>query len=147
MIAMPHYCIKPKQVLFCQKSVSGKERFHCYWFWLILIPTRLLFCKMTSTWCHLNVSRVVLLKFSRTVHLHMTLMKLSNTGYVCHTCGMYICMPVLTLLLHMISRLFVGVGDDARSWGPPWVGHESSYFLSVNRNKKVIFVVVLFCLT
>jgi len=56
-------------------------------------------------------------------------------------------MPVLTLLLHMILRLFVGVGDDARSWGPPWVGNESSYFLSVNRNKKVIFVVVLFCLT
>ncbi|KAK1784549.1 hypothetical protein P4O66_022158 [Electrophorus voltai] len=31
-----------------------------------------------------------------------------------------------------------GVGDDTRSWGPPWVGDESSYFLSVNRNKKSV---------
>ncbi len=27
-------------------------------------------------------------------------------------------------------------GDDTRGWGPPWVGDESHYFLSVNRNKK-----------
>lgn len=30
-----------------------------------------------------------------------------------------------------------GTGDDTRSWGPPFVGTESVYFLSVNRNKKV----------
>jgi hypothetical protein len=29
-----------------------------------------------------------------------------------------------------------GVGDDTRSWGPPWVGDEPSYFLGVNRNKQ-----------
>ena len=29
-----------------------------------------------------------------------------------------------------------GVGDDTRGWGPPFVGGESAYFLSVNRNKK-----------
>jgi formyl-CoA transferase len=28
------------------------------------------------------------------------------------------------------------VGDGTRQWGPPWVGSESAYFLSVNRNKK-----------
>lgn len=31
-----------------------------------------------------------------------------------------------------------GAGDDTRAWGPPFVGTESAYFLSVNRNKKVI---------
>lgn len=29
-------------------------------------------------------------------------------------------------------------GDDTREWGPPFVGEESAYFLSVNRNKKSI---------
>ncbi|KAL4635396.1 succinate-hydroxymethylglutarate CoA-transferase isoform X1 [Arapaima gigas] len=33
-----------------------------------------------------------------------------------------------------------GSGDDTRSWGPPFVGDESAYFLSVNRNKKSIAV-------
>ncbi|XP_058036282.1 succinate--hydroxymethylglutarate CoA-transferase isoform X2 [Ahaetulla prasina] len=33
-----------------------------------------------------------------------------------------------------------GSGDDTRSWGPPFVGTESVYFLSVNRNKKSIAV-------
>lgn len=27
-------------------------------------------------------------------------------------------------------------GDDARAWGPPFVGDESAWFLSVNRNKR-----------
>jgi crotonobetainyl-CoA:carnitine CoA-transferase CaiB-like acyl-CoA transferase len=31
-----------------------------------------------------------------------------------------------------------GSGDDTRQWGPPWVGSESAYFLSVNRNKKSV---------
>jgi crotonobetainyl-CoA:carnitine CoA-transferase CaiB-like acyl-CoA transferase len=29
-----------------------------------------------------------------------------------------------------------GTGDDARSWGPPFVGEESAWFLSANRNKR-----------
>ncbi|XP_026530610.1 succinate--hydroxymethylglutarate CoA-transferase isoform X1 [Notechis scutatus] len=33
-----------------------------------------------------------------------------------------------------------GSGDDTRSWGPPFVGTESVYFLSVNRNKKSIAI-------
>ncbi|XP_053571792.1 succinate--hydroxymethylglutarate CoA-transferase [Bombina bombina] len=33
-----------------------------------------------------------------------------------------------------------GSGDDTRSWGPPFIGTESAYFLSVNRNKKSIAV-------
>jgi crotonobetainyl-CoA:carnitine CoA-transferase CaiB-like acyl-CoA transferase len=33
-------------------------------------------------------------------------------------------------------------GDDTRSWGPPFTahGHESAYFLSVNRNKKSVAI-------
>jgi crotonobetainyl-CoA:carnitine CoA-transferase CaiB-like acyl-CoA transferase len=31
-----------------------------------------------------------------------------------------------------------GVGDQARGWGPPFVGEMSAYFLSANRNKRSI---------
>ena len=31
-------------------------------------------------------------------------------------------------------------GDDTRSWGPPFVGDESAYYLSANRGKKSIIV-------
>ncbi len=31
-----------------------------------------------------------------------------------------------------------GSGDDTRQWGPPWLGTESAYFLSTNRNKRSI---------
>ncbi|XP_045169810.2 succinate--hydroxymethylglutarate CoA-transferase-like [Mercenaria mercenaria] len=31
-------------------------------------------------------------------------------------------------------------GDDTRSWGPPFCGSESAYFLSVNRNKRSVCV-------
>ncbi|XP_065521792.1 succinate--hydroxymethylglutarate CoA-transferase isoform X4 [Lathamus discolor] len=33
-----------------------------------------------------------------------------------------------------------GAGDDTRAWGPPFIGTESVYFLSVNRNKKSIAI-------
>jgi len=29
-----------------------------------------------------------------------------------------------------------GRGDDTRAWGPPFLGQESAYFLSINRNKE-----------
>uniref|UniRef100_A0A673KH67 Succinate--hydroxymethylglutarate CoA-transferase-like n=1 Tax=Sinocyclocheilus rhinocerous TaxID=307959 RepID=A0A673KH67_9TELE len=39
-----------------------------------------------------------------------------------------------------------GSGDETRAWGPPFVGEESAYFLSVNRNKKVYSIVFFFLL-
>lgn len=33
-----------------------------------------------------------------------------------------------------------GSGDDTRHWGPPWLGDESAYFLSTNRNKRSITI-------
>jgi crotonobetainyl-CoA:carnitine CoA-transferase CaiB-like acyl-CoA transferase len=33
-----------------------------------------------------------------------------------------------------------GSGDGTRSWGPPWVGDQSAYFLAANRNKRSITV-------
>ena len=33
-----------------------------------------------------------------------------------------------------------GVGDQARKWGPPFIGSESAYFLAVNRNKRSVTV-------
>jgi crotonobetainyl-CoA:carnitine CoA-transferase CaiB-like acyl-CoA transferase len=32
------------------------------------------------------------------------------------------------------------LGDGTRQWGPPWVGDQSAYFLSVNRNKRSVAV-------
>src|SRR5206468_10745203 len=29
-----------------------------------------------------------------------------------------------------------GFGDETRAWGPPFVGRQSAYYLSVNRNKR-----------
>ena len=33
-----------------------------------------------------------------------------------------------------------GKGDDTRHWGPPFLGSESAYFLSINRNKESVTV-------
>ena len=30
-----------------------------------------------------------------------------------------------------------GSGDQSRTWGPPFIGTESTYYLAVNRNKRV----------
>ena len=49
--------------------------------------------------------------------------------------------PVCTMLLADMGAEVIKVepppsGDDSRQWGPPFIGSISSYFLSVNRNKK-----------
>jgi len=51
--------------------------------------------------------------------------------------------PYCTLLLgdmgaDVIKVELPGTGDETRQWGPPFIAGESSYFLSVNRNKRSI---------
>ncbi len=49
--------------------------------------------------------------------------------------------PFCTLMLgdygaDVIKIEMPGTGDDTRHWGPPFIGDESAYFLSINRNKR-----------
>ena len=49
--------------------------------------------------------------------------------------------PFCTLMLgdngaDVIKVEIPGSGDDTRKWGPPFIGDESAYFLSINRNKR-----------
>jgi CoA:oxalate CoA-transferase len=49
--------------------------------------------------------------------------------------------PVCTMLLADMGAEIIKVepppyGDDSRQWGPPFIGGISTYFMSVNRNKK-----------
>jgi crotonobetainyl-CoA:carnitine CoA-transferase CaiB-like acyl-CoA transferase len=51
--------------------------------------------------------------------------------------------PYCTMLLADMGARVIkieqpGRGDDTRAWGPPFVGAESAYFLSVNRNKESV---------
>lgn len=53
--------------------------------------------------------------------------------------------PFAAMLLSDLGAEIIKVerpnkGDETRSWGPPFLGSESCYFLSVNRNKKSIAV-------
>lgn len=56
-------------------------------------------------------------------------------------CSRVLAGPYCTMLLadygaDVIKVEQPGIGDGTRQWGPPWLGGESAYFLSVNRNKK-----------
>ncbi len=49
--------------------------------------------------------------------------------------------PFCTLMLgdygaDVVKIELPGTGDDTRQWGPPFIGEESAYFLSINRNKR-----------
>lgn len=51
--------------------------------------------------------------------------------------------PYATMLLGDLGAEIIkverpGRGDDTREWGPPWLGDQSTYFLSVNRNKRSV---------
>ena len=50
--------------------------------------------------------------------------------------------PYCTMLLGDLGadviKLEPPSGDHSRQWGPPFIGSESSYFLSVNRNKRSV---------
>jgi formyl-CoA transferase len=50
--------------------------------------------------------------------------------------------PLATMVLGDLGATVVKVehpsGDDTRRWGPPFLGDESTYYLSVNRNKRSV---------
>src|SRR5579864_935814 len=51
--------------------------------------------------------------------------------------------PYYTMLLADMGARVIkveqpGSGDDTRAWGPPFLEGESSYFLSINRNKESV---------
>ena len=51
--------------------------------------------------------------------------------------------PLATMVLADLGADVVkverpGIGDDTRAWGPPFVGDDAAYFLSLNRNKRSI---------
>ena len=53
--------------------------------------------------------------------------------------------PLATMILGDLGADVIkverpGTGDDTRQWGPPFVGRDAAYFLSVNRNKRSIAV-------
>jgi crotonobetainyl-CoA:carnitine CoA-transferase CaiB-like acyl-CoA transferase len=52
--------------------------------------------------------------------------------------GPYCTMVLGDLGARVIKVEQPGKGDDTRHWGPPFVGAESAYFLSINRNKESV---------
>ena len=51
--------------------------------------------------------------------------------------------PYCTMLLADMGARVIKIeqprsGDDTRHWGPPFLGSESAYFLSINRNKESV---------
>ena len=50
--------------------------------------------------------------------------------------GPYCTMMLADMGARVIKIEQPGKGDDTRAWGPPFVGGESAYFLSINRNKE-----------
>lgn len=54
--------------------------------------------------------------------------------------GPYCTMVLGDLGARVIKVEHPGKGDDTRHWGPPFLGEESAYFLSVNRNKESVTI-------
>src|SRR6478736_1752978 len=52
--------------------------------------------------------------------------------------GPYATMMLGDLGADVIKIELPGRGDDTRGWGPPFLEGESSYFLSINRNKESV---------
>ncbi|MGD6747455.1 CaiB/BaiF CoA transferase family protein [Streptomyces sp. BH106] len=65
------------------------------------------------------------------------------SGLVVADFGRVLAAPYLTMLLADLGAEVIkverpGVGDETRSWGPPFADGEATYFLGVNRNKRSV---------
>jgi crotonobetainyl-CoA:carnitine CoA-transferase CaiB-like acyl-CoA transferase len=54
--------------------------------------------------------------------------------------GPYCTMLLADLGADVIKVERPGVGDETRSWGPPYAGGESAYYMSVNRSKRSVAI-------
>ncbi|MEN3338905.1 MAG: hypothetical protein V7647_2581 [Acidobacteriota bacterium] len=54
--------------------------------------------------------------------------------------GPYCTMVLADMGARVVKIERPGAGDDTRAWGPPFVGRESAYFLSLNRNKESLAI-------
>ena len=52
--------------------------------------------------------------------------------------GPYCTMQLADMGARVIKIERPGTGDDTRAWGPPFIHGESTYFLSINRNKESV---------
>src|SRR3954465_5450361 len=52
--------------------------------------------------------------------------------------GPYCSMMLADMGARVIKIEQPGKGDDTRGWGPPFLEGESTYFLSINRNKESV---------
>ncbi|MEW5982711.1 MAG: CoA transferase [Acidobacteriota bacterium] len=52
--------------------------------------------------------------------------------------GPFCTMQLADMGARVIKIERIGGGDDTRAWGPPFIAGESSYFLSLNRNKESV---------
>lgn len=65
------------------------------------------------------------------------------TGFVVVDLTRVLSGPYCTMILADLGARVIkveqpGKGDDTRHWGPPFLGAESAYFLSINRNKESV---------
>jgi crotonobetainyl-CoA:carnitine CoA-transferase CaiB-like acyl-CoA transferase len=64
---------------------------------------------------------------------HLTVLDLTRV-----LSGPYCTMQLADMGARVIKIERPGRGDDTRAWGPPFVAGESSYFVSINRNKESV---------